>query len=441
MKAPVLMLGVVTALVAGLTMPLSSTGGRAINPPATGTPPSTERVAAIELRRLANQSLTLPAERQLYADAASAAWQYVDLHYRPSTGLIDATTGYAYTTVWDVAGGLSALYAGHELSLIDTAEYDRRVRRALRTLNDLDLYDGAAFNKVYSTTTGAMIGRDQQPSARGLGWSAVDIGRLLVWMKILAMKQPQYRDDVTAIVGRLAMARIVKGGYLRGEDLTARGESREYQEGQIGYEQYAALGFAAWGFRPRRALRFNENGLPVTVLGRSLMADLRGRDRITSDPFILMGLELGWNREAERLAEEFLAAQQARYLKTGRVTLIGEDAMSEPPHFFFYYSALTNGKDFSIDVQDPRAVVEEPRWVSAKAAFAWHALLPSAYTELALRSVAAARTPGGWASGVYEASGKSTGTLNLNTAGVILVSALVHARGEPVLRPTATEEP
>jgi hypothetical protein len=116
------------------------------------------------------------------------------------------------------------------------------------------------------------------------------------------------------------------------------------------------------------------------------------------------------------------------------VTLTAEDAISRPPYFFYYYCAFANGKAFGLDVQDPRGAVEQPRWVSSKAAFAWHALRPSAYTELALRTVAPARTPAGWGAGVYEGSGGSTGTLNVNTAAVILTSALFQSRGTPLLQ-------
>jgi hypothetical protein len=386
-----------------------------------------------------DQPLTDPAERQMYTDAASAAWRYIDRYSEPSTGLIDGTAGYAYTTMWDIATGLGALYAGHELSLIDTPGYDRRVRLMLHTLRTLGLFDAAAFNKVYATQTGSMIGLDKRPSTRGYGWSALDLGRLLVWLRILAVNQPQYHDDIAAIVGRLAMGRIVKDGYLQGETLSATGAAMLYQEGRIGYEQYAARGFAAWGFTAARALSWTENGLPVTVMGHNLLADVRGGDRITSDPLILMGLELGWDPEARRLAEALLAAQQTRYEQTGRVTMVAEDAMTEPPYYFYYYSALANGKDFALDVQDPHGVVDAPRWVSAKAAWAWHALLPSAYTAVAIRRVVPARTPAGWASGVYEASGQSTGAMNLNTAGVILAAVLVHTRGGSLLRLTGSE--
>src|SRR5207247_2052811 len=126
------------------------------------------------------------------------------------------------------------------------------------------------------------------------------------------------------VVSRLSMDRLIAGGYLQGSDVGSRGALGLYQEGRIGYEQYAARGFAAWHALAPRALRLSENALPVTVMGQPLVADIRGRDHLTNDPFTLMGLELGWDHETEQLALRLLAAQDTRYQQTGRVTLIGE---------------------------------------------------------------------------------------------------------------------
>ena len=88
--------------------------------------------------------------------------------------------------------------------------------------------------------------------------------------------------------------------------------------------------------------------------------------------------------------------------------------------------------------------VEGPRWVSAKSVFAFQALMPTAYTNLALQRIGKAQSPAGWGSGVYEESGESTANLNINTAAVILSAALMDQRGEPLLadarRAAATTE-
>jgi hypothetical protein len=393
----------------------------------------TYRQSAAEWRRLERQHFLFPGDRALFDDAARSAWAYIAGHYQPATGLVDATAGYAYATVWDVASGIAALYCGHALQFLGDAEYDLRMRRVLTTLRTMGVVDNAAFNKVYSTRTAAMVGPDRRPSARGYGWSTTDIGRLLVWLNIVAETQPAYAADAAAVVQRLDFTRLVADGYMWGQDFDSAWTPRRYQEGEIGYEQYAASGFAAWGANVDRALGLEENGLPVTIMGRTLYADARGRDRLTSDPIVLMGLELGWDPPMERLARNLLGVQEARYRQTGRVTMVAEDSISRPPHFFYYYSAYTHRQAFGVDVQTPGAFVSEPRWVSAKAAYAWHALLPRPYTRLAMQTVAPARTAAGWGSGVFERTGRSTGSLNINTAAVILTAALVERRGQPVI--------
>jgi hypothetical protein len=392
----------------------------------------TERESAAEWRRLERQYFVSAGDRQLFDDAARSAWAYVARHYEPATGLVDATWGYAYTTVWDIGSGIAALYCGHALGFLDDAEYDLRMRRVLATLRTMGIVDGTAYNKVYSTRTAAMIGRDRRPSSTGYGWSTTDMGRILVWLHIVATTQPAYAADAAAIVQRFDFTKLVADGYMWGQELDAQGTLQRYQEGEIGYEQYAARGFAAWGAPVDRALRLDENGLPVAIMGRTLYADARGRDRLTSDPFVLMGLEVGWDPAMERFARDLLAVQEARYRQTGRLTIVGEDSVSRPPHFFYYYSAWTQRKAFGVDVQTRGAFVDEPRWVSAKAAFAWHALLPGPYTRLAVRSVQPARSAAGWGSGVFEATGATTGSLNVNTAAVILTAALVQQRGRPL---------
>jgi hypothetical protein len=386
-----------------------------------------------EWRGLERRYYVSAGDTRLFDGAARSAWAYVARHYEPATGFVDATSGYAYATVWDVGSGIAALYAGHALKLLDDDEYDVRMRRVLATLRTIDVVDHAAFNKIYSTRTATMVDADRRTSARGYGWSTTDIGRLLVWLKIVAETEPAYAADAAAVVKRLDFTRLVADGYMWGLDIDADGTSHRYQEGQIGYEQYAASGFAAWGANVDRALRLEENGLPVTIMGRTLYADARGRDRLTSDPVVLLGLEIGWDPAMERLARDLLLVQEARYRKTGRVTMAGEDSVRRPPHFFYYYSVYTHRKAFGVDVQARGAFVDDPRWVSAKNAFAWHALVPRHYTRLAMQTVLPAQTGAGWESGVYEGTAISTGTLNVNTAAVILTAALVQQRGQPLI--------
>lgn len=392
-------------------------------PADTGGPAAPAGASAEDLRR--------------FAEAARVAWRYVDQQYQPATGLINSVANYPYATMWDVASGLGALYSARELGLLPAAEYDRRMRRVLLTLQTMRLFDGIAFSKNYSTRSAEIAGRDSRvgPRERGTGYSALDLGRLLVWLKIIALKHPQYAEDIGIVVSRLDFSRIVESGYLWGMTVNRSGRTSRYVEGRIPYEQYAAHGYALWGHDPEKASRMAENSIPIVVLDEPLVADRRGADHLTSEPVVLAGLEVGWTSEMGSLAYHLLRVQEARYRQTGQVTIVSEDAIPRAPHYFYYYTVNYHGTQFAVTTQTG-AVLTSPRWVSAKAAYAWHALQPTDYTRLAVDAVAAAASPArGWGSGVYERTGTSTGNENINTAAVILEAALYHARGRPLLAP------
>jgi hypothetical protein len=138
----------------------------------------------------------------------------------------------------------------------------------------------------------------------------------------------------------------------------------------------------------------------------------------------------------QQLAVAVLKAQQNRYDQTGKITIVSEDAVNVAPEYFYYYCVLANGKPFVIDIAIPGRTMDSPRWVSTKAAFGWHALMPSDYTKKALDLVAKTRMEDGWASGVYEVTGKSTATRDINTAAVILEASAYQLRGgKPLIAP------
>ena len=375
---------------------------------------------------------TVPTEREFFLHAARVAWRYIEQQSHAETGMVNSVVGYPYTTVWDLASALAALYCADQLDLIQGEDYDRRLRRLLGTMQRMPLFEGRAFNKNYSTERATMVDRDNRDSERGVSVTVTDMGRLLIWLKIIGATQPQYAALVDSVAHRFDLQRFVREGYLYGEALDSRGRLQPYQEGRLGYEQYAAAGFELWGAQARRSLDLHHNAQEVSVLGIPLLADRRRGEHLASEPFVLMGLELGWYPELRNQAWRMLAAQEARFRETGAVTVASEDAINQAP-YFLYYSVFTDGRPFV--VMDPEGRAGDfPRTVSTKAAFAWHALLPSAYTWRAVQTVAAAAGSVGWGSGVFESSpGRSTGAENVNTAAVVLESALYYMRGRPLI--------
>jgi hypothetical protein len=367
------------------------------------------------------------AERKRYTDAAAAAWGYMERNYQPATGLVNATPDWHYTTIWDVGGQMLAFQGAKEIGLLSAEEYTKRTARVLDTLEKLELFRSRAFNKTYSTQTGS-IGTAEKP--QGTGWSATDLGRLLIALRVLSEREPQFADQAKRIVSRIKFNDIVQDGYLHGQLLGSKGQPWTFQEGRIGYEQYVAAGFNAWGAKVDKAMRVSTNSRPVKVLGVDLVADARKLDRLLSEPFILYGLELGMPADVQKLAKNVLAAQEARYRETKQVTIVSEDAVAVKPEYFYYYCVYCSAKPFVVDVSSPGNVRDDPRWVSTKGAFGWNAIMPSEYTKLAMEHVMPALDPKqGWASGIYEKTGKSTATFDINTAAVMLEVAAFELRG------------
>lgn len=373
------------------------------------------------------------SERKAYLDAGALAWKYFQKNTNPTTGLTQATPEWANTTLWDIGAQLLATYSAKELGIISPDEYRKRMTKALNTVEKAPLYRNLVYNRVYSVTTGRLGPAD--------GWSAMDLGRFLGALKIIAARDPQFATQIDRIVKRNDLSQVVYEGYLHGEMTGSRSKPYRFQEGRIGYEQYAATGFKQWGAPVDNALHYEQNAEPFPVLGVPLLADTRYDDRLVSEPFILMGLEFGLDGSYRDLAANVLKAQEERFKTTGKMTIVSEDAVSEPPDYFYYYCVICSRKPFVIGLASPGKERDHPRWVSTKGAYGWNAIMPNDYTRKAVAAVAPAMDPAkGWASGIYEETGQSTKTIDINTAAVMLEIALFKLRGsQPLIQDAAVQ--
>ena len=372
-------------------------------------------------------------EDTIFADAAKAAWHFANRNYVPGTGLTRPLETYPIGTIWDLTSGLAAMFAAAELELLPRAQFDQRMSRALRTLERLSLFDNAGYNKEYVFTSGSLITLARQPGRKGYGISAIDQGRLLIWLRIIANRHPLHAPAVNRIVRRLDLSSFVEDGYMEGRQLSRRtGKTRTYHEGRLGYEQYAARGLALWGVQAEKALDIRENMGSKEVYGVDLPTDKRHEDRLTSEPFVLLGMEVGFTPPELEIARRLILVQERRHERTDTLTMASEDAINIAPDYFFYYTILSPRGPFMVEVQR-QAKVNGPRWVSTKAAFAWHALMPNDYTRLVVDHVRTkARVNNEWGSGVFE-NGRATGHPNLNTAAVVLEAAAFRKVGQPFI--------
>lgn len=376
----------------------------------------------------------LPAEEKaFYQQVGRDAWKYMAANYNKKTGLVRATPDWDNTTLWDIGAQLFAIHSALEMGIITRAEYDSNTKLTLNTLQRMPLYKNIAFNRIYSTLTGTA-------NKESGGYSATDLGRLLLGLKLVADKDPKFAAQIKMIVARNNFKDIVKNGYLHGQSVAPSGKVFEFQEGRIGYEQYMAQGFHQWGANVDSALTYAQNAEPVKVLGVDLVADKRWSDRLVSEPFFLYGIELGLSGEMDVLARNMLKAQEARFTSTGIMTITSEDALGVAPHYFYYYCVFCNRKPFVIDLVTGNANLDEPRWVSTKGALGWHAIMPNEYTKKALDLVVskARDSNGRWASGIFEKTGESSHAYDINTASILLEISAYQLRGRvPLMKQAA----
>ncbi|MGB3200918.1 MAG: DUF3131 domain-containing protein [Nodosilinea sp.] len=389
-----------------------------------------------------------PGQGLTAADQVTArrAWVYFERNWHPATGLIHSVDGYSWSTLWDQGSAILGLHAGRQLGLITEAQFRPRLERLLTTLETMPLPSTGLPNKAYNTATAEMRTLNNRPDRQGSsGWSALDMGRYLLSLHTLKVQYPAYGDRIAAIVARYDLARLVKEGQLWGSGTVSGKTGLQYwQEGRLGYEQYAAYSLKLWGLEADQALHHPPTRT-VTVEGVDLQVDRRDRDShgainvLTNDPYLLWGLELGWPDDERGQVNGLLTAQANRYARTGTLTAVNEDALDQPP-YFLYYGVYGDGQPWTA-VNSRGQRYNRLRFLSTKAAFAWHALFPESDYAQRLRETVQtlADNQRGYFAGRYEdpALGPNR-SLNVNTNGIILESLLYKAQGgQAIAQPIA----
>ncbi|MEM9349211.1 MAG: DUF3131 domain-containing protein [Pseudomonadota bacterium] len=356
--------------------------------------------------------------------AAARAWAYFEHNTQPDTGLVDAVAGFPSATLWDQGSYLLALVSAQRLGLIDAAEFDGRVALFVDTLGRLPLFEGQLPNKVYDTQSLAMVDYANAMVAEGIGWSALDLARLLMGLRVVEKHFPHHGAQIRAVLAGWNLPAMAAEGELIGATKEAGGVTELLQEGRVGYEQYGARAAALWGLDVIRAMSAERVVDWREVSGIEVPGDLRRAvsfGAITptlSEPYLLLALELGFDAESHMLAHRLYEAQEARFEETGHLTAVSEDHLNRAPHFA-YSSVTANGRPWAV-VTEAGTFHDDLRTLSTKAAFGWDALYGTAYTAELKEAVLPLGTREGFPAGIYEADGSINDVYTLNTNAVIL---------------------
>ena len=371
---------------------------------------------------------------------AKIAWKYFENNYQPNTGLYNSVDKYPATTFWDITSSFHALMSAYEIGLIDSLEFHQKMNKALHTLQKIPLFDNELPNKVYSTINFAMVDYTNQPTSDGVGWSAMDIGRFFGVAERIHKFYPEFSKDLNKVINRWNIQRILgKDATLHGVGFTFKDKHPKIvQEGKLGYEEYASKGYIVNDFDATESYKYTDFIKFHDIYGVQIAADTRevkyhpAYNYVLSEPYILDGLEYGWDINSKELAYRVYKVQKIRSKIKGLPIAVSEDHVDKPP-YFIYNSIYANGKKW-ICYAENGDDADDFKQLSTKAAYAWSVLYDDNYSKTLKKALKELNNPQkGWYAGRYDKTQKINKALTANTNGVILEAIAYKVKG-PLLK-------
>jgi hypothetical protein len=376
----------------------------------------------------------LSGEEKRYA---VIAWNYFANNTDTATGLVPAVDHGKEFTLSDLSAFLMGLTAAYEIGVLDSLEFDARLKKALHSVQKLPLYNHTLPNKKYEVSTLAMLDENNKPSTKGIGWSAMDIGRYYSFVQKILVDYPKYISLVKKAIDHWNVKDMVIGGSVYGIIRDEDGALVKGMEGKLGYEEYCAKGLLLSGFDVTESMAYTDFLKFVEIYDEDIAVDTRilkdkSKDNyIVSDPYILDGLEFGWDANSKELARRVFEVQMKRYEKEKIVTALSEDVLPTAP-FYVYNSLYMDGKKWNC-LDEKGQDASAYRMISTKAAFGWYALYKDAYGTVLFNAVKDLNSAQkGWYSGKYESNGLPVKTLTSKTNGMVLEALNYRIHGKLV---------
>jgi hypothetical protein len=363
---------------------------------------------------------------------AQTAWRYFKYNYQEKTGLVNSTNNYPSTTLWDTGNYLYALIAAHRLGIVDKATFEYRIEKVLSTLEKLALYDGKLPNKVYNTIDLNMTNYNNQEAPEGIGWSAIDIGRILSPLFYLKKNYGRYSKRIHEMLAKWDFDYLEKDGMLQGCGVE-HGEKFCVQEGRLGYEQYSANVFTLFAVGLHASMKYTNYLGFKTIYEIDVPYDIRDKDNfgasnyVLMEPYILDGIEFGWDYHSKEFSYRLYKVQEERYKRTGVLTALTEDHIDRKP-YFLYNNVFVNKEEWSA-IAETGEKWNDLKTLSTKAVFGLHVLYNTPYTQKLIERVKSLQTTRGWYSGLYEKNWTINKSITCNTNAVILESLLYKTEG------------
>lgn len=375
---------------------------------------------------------------------AQIAWKYFENNYQKNTGLVNAADGYPSTTMWDTASYLAALVSVYELKIINKQLFEQRITKLLQTLNELSFFQDSLPNKVYNTQTREKVNYANQPGE--IGTSGLDLGRLLVWMKIIKERYPTYSTDIDRFVMRWDFSKLLDSkGTIFGASVDS---DNAVQEGRLGYEEYAAKGFQLWGFDTSEASKAEPYNT-ISIYGIDIPYDSRdpkvfhAHNYVVSESYVLDAIEFNWDLAndsdgndaysshpwMQNFAQRIYQVQEQRYKQTGILTARTEHQLDQAP-YFVYDTIYSDGIVWNT-LTESGELVPQFSAIATKGVFGLWVIWDTEYTNLLFSKISKLYDPQkGFFEGTYENGSGKIKQFTANNNGIILETLLYKVQGK-----------
>jgi len=230
--------------------------------------------------------------------------------------------------------------------------------------------------------------------------------------------------------------------WQMGDTLIAQPVVRE--ELRLGESEYAATAFQLWGFSPEKA--FTPPAHHVIIAQRRLAVDARDPrttwqpSLITTLPYMLPGLEFGWEPEGvaadrqkhlRKQAENVWLSQKSRWETDKILTARADFSLPQAP-WHIQDTVWGNGYAWNSVGDDGRDYTRFAQ-VSTKAVFALWALWDTPYTDVLMAVTKHLNDPQkGWYEGRQEATGDTNAALTLSTNATVLEALFFKHNAGPL---------
>ncbi|WP_426347681.1 DUF3131 domain-containing protein [Cronobacter universalis] len=373
----------------------------------------------------------LPDSRPLTYDEAiwaRVAWQYFVNNTRPD-GLVNAQDGAPWFSLWSTGSYLLAAVSAYRLDVITRDEFDERVTQALFALGELPLTPNGLPAAYYRADNQDILGKPES--------SAVGAGRLLMALQVLLWHYPQHAPAVNALLARWDLDAL----FVQAKNTSAALAVRHWviptdePRDSFGYRTYASHTLRLINTTAGLAVTQPPEGQSMIDIDGIMVPDegLRTpwgkQPSLVSLPWLLTGLELGFDAQSGEVAWRIMQIQQRRHSLRVRKPPISTDYAEQAPDYAAAIPERQPQREPGETAYDKTAP-ERTAITSTRSAFAWYALFRNGWSEALRKQVQPLLVPGkGWQRGL-NLNNSVNNVIDADTNAVVLESLAYIAGGQ-----------